>query len=243
MTNICILNIQLQSAPLYVSEMAPYRHRGALNIIFQLAITVGIFVANMVNFLFNKVQGGWGWRLSLGGAAVPALIITVSAFFLPNTPNSILEQGHPREAREMLRRIRGVSDIEVEAEYNDLVEASKASKAVENSWKNLVKDRQYRPQLVMAICIPFFQQLTGMNVIMFYAPVLFKTMGFGDDASLLSAVVTGIVNVVATFVSIYGIDKWGRRFLFIEGGIQMVIFQVMKLKYLFAVLLSSYKGT
>ena len=78
----------------------------------------------------------------------------------------------------------------------------------------------------MAILIPFFQQLTGINVIMFYAPVLFNTIGFGDDASLMSAVITGIVNVGATLVSIYGVDKWGRRFLFLEGGTQMLICQV-----------------
>jgi MFS family permease len=74
--------------------------------------------------------------------------------------------------------------------------------------------------------IPFFQQITGINVIMFYAPVLFKTLGFGDDASLMSAVITGLVNVVCTAVSIYSADRFGRRILFLEGGIQMIISQV-----------------
>lgn len=78
----------------------------------------------------------------------------------------------------------------------------------------------------MAILIPSFQQLTGINVIMFYAPVLFQTIGFENDAALMSAVVTGLVNVGATVVSIYGVDKWGRRFLFLEGGLQMLISQV-----------------
>ena len=86
--------------------------------------------------------------------------------------------------------------------------------------------KKYRPQLTMAILIPFFQQLTGINVIMFYAPVLFKTIGFGDDASLMSAVITGLVNVVATFVSIATVDKFGRRLLFLEGGTQMFLSQV-----------------
>ena len=72
-----------------------------------------------------------------------------------------------------------------------------------------------------------FRSLTGINVIMFYAPVLFNTIGFGDDASLMSAVITGVVNVAATLVSIYGVDKWGRRFLFLEGGVQMLICQVL----------------
>jgi hypothetical protein len=78
----------------------------------------------------------------------------------------------------------------------------------------------------MAIAIPFFQQLTGMNVITFYAPVLFKTIGFSGTASLMSALITGGCNMLATFVSIATVDKFGRRTLFLEGGIQMFICQV-----------------
>lgn len=209
--------------PLYLSEMAPYKYRGALNIGFQLSITVGILIANVLNFFFAKIKGGWGWRLSLGGAVVPALIITVGSLVLPDTPNSMIERGRRDEARHQLKRIRGVDDID--AEFNDLVAASEASKQVQNPWTNLLK-KKYRPHLTMAILIPFFQQLTGINVIMFYAPVLFNTIGFGNDAALMSAVITGIVNVASTVVSIYGVDKWGRRFLFLEGGVQMFICQV-----------------
>ncbi|KAL6544763.1 Transcription factor stp1 [Orobanche minor] len=213
-----------QSVPLYLSEMAPYKYRGALNIGFQLSITVGILAANVLNYGFAKIKGGWGWRLSLGGAMVPALIITVGSLILPETPNSLIERGKHDEARAKLKRIRGIPDVE--EEFNDLVAASDESKKVEHPWTNLLQ-RKYRPQLTMAIAIPFFQQLTGINVIMFYAPVLFKTIGFGSDAALMSAVITGGVNVVATAVSIYGVDKWGRRFLFLEGGLQMLMCQIV----------------
>lgn len=209
--------------PLYLSEMAPYKYRGALNIGFQLSITIGILVANVLNYFFAKIKGGWGWRLSLGGAIVPALIITIGSLVLPETPNSMIERGQHEKARTSLKRIRGVEDID--DEFNDLVAASEESRKIEHPWRNLLR-KKYRPQLTMAILIPFFQQLTGINVIMFYAPVLFKTIGFGNDASLMSAVITGVVNVGATVVSIYGVDKWGRRFLFLEGGIQMLICQV-----------------
>lgn len=229
MVLINFLGKLFQSVPLYVSEMAPYKHRGSLNIVFQLSITIGIFVANLVNYFSQKIKGGQGWRYSLGGAMVPAAFIFVSALCLPNTPNSMLEKGDKERARAMLRRIRGLTDKEIEAEFNDLLAASEASKQVKHPWRNLRK-RHYRPHLVMAVLIPFFQQITGINVVMFYAPVLFKTIGFGDNASLFSAVITGIVNMLATFVSIYGTDKWGRRFLFIEGGLQMFIFQVIKNK-------------
>ncbi|XP_031492902.1 sugar transport protein MST3-like [Nymphaea colorata] len=213
-----------QSVPVYLSEMAPPKIRGALNIGFQLFITIGILVANLVNYGTNKIKAGWGWRLSLALAAVPAIIMTVGSVFLPDTPNSLIERGHHEKARRMLQRIRGTTNVE--EEYQDLVLASEASKQVKHPWANILK-RKYRPQLVMALAIPFFQQLTGINVIMFYAPVLFKTIGFGSNASLVSAVITGGVNVVATLVSIYSVDKYGRRFLFLEGGIQMFICQVI----------------
>jgi len=180
-------------------------------------------VANVLNYFFSKIKGGWGWRLSLGGAVVPALIITIGALVLPETPNSMIERGKTEEAKTKLKRIRGLDNVD--EEFNDLVAASDESKMVEHPWSNLLR-RKYRPQLTMAILIPMFQQLTGINVIMFYAPVLFKTIGFGSDASLMSAVITGVVNVGATAVSIYGVDKWGRRFLFLQGGTQMLICQI-----------------
>lgn len=204
--------------------MAPYKYRGALNIGFQLSITIGILVANVLNYFFAKVKSGW--RLSLGGAVVPALIVTIGALVLPDTPNSRIERGERETAKDQLKRIRGVDNVD--EEFADLVAASEESRQVEHPWANLLQ-RKYRPHLTMAILIPFFQQLTGINVIMFYAPVLFSTLGFGNDASLMSAVITGFVNVGATWVSIYSVDKVGRRALFLEGGIQMLICQVLDL--------------
>ncbi|KMZ58026.1 putative Sugar transporter [Zostera marina] len=213
-----------QSVPVYLSEMAPARMRGMLNIGFQLMVTIGILAANLINYGTDKIAAGWGWRVSLGLAAVPALIITIGSIFLPDTPNSLIDRGKADDARIMLRRIRGTEDIH--EEYADLVAASEESRLVQHPWKNIL-ERKYRPQLTMAILIPFFQQLTGINVIMFYAPVLFRTIGFGNNASLISAVITGVVNVVSTFLSILTVDKVGRRFLFLEGGFQMLVCQII----------------
>ncbi|KAM0940915.1 putative sugar transport protein STP/MST-like, plant [Dioscorea sansibarensis] len=212
-----------QSVPVYLSEMAPANLRGMLNIGFQLMITLGILAANLINYATAKIEGGWGWRVSLALAAVPAGIVTLGSIFLPDTPNSLIERGYEEEAKSTLCKIRGTKDIQME--YEDMLEASKEAKAIQHPWSNIMK-RKYRPQLTIAILIPFFQQLTGINVIMFYAPVLFQTIGFKDDASLMSAVITGLVNVFATFVSIIFVDKVGRKMLFLQGGIQMFICQV-----------------
>lgn len=213
----------LQSAPVYLSEMAPARLRGMLNNGFELMITIGVFAANLINYGTAKIKGGWGWRVSLALAAVPAGIITLGSLFLLETPNSLIDRGHEEKAKSMLCKIRGTDDIQLE--YNDLLVASQESKTVEHPWRNITM-RKYRPQLTMAILIPFFQQLTGINVIMFYAPVLFKTIGFGSDASLMSAVISGLVNVFATLLSIFTVDKLGRRKLLLFGGAQMLICQV-----------------
>ncbi|KAK1324480.1 Sugar transport protein 1 [Acorus calamus] len=208
-----------QSVPLYLSEMAPAKLRGMLNIGFQLMITIGTLAANLINYATSKIKSDEGWRISLGLAAVPALIITLGSLFLPDTPNSLIARGYDEAAWDMLCRIRGTSGID--QEYANLVAASEASKAVEKPWRNMLK-RKYRAQLVMAVMIPFFQQLAGINVIVLFAPPLFRTIGFVDHASLLSSIVIGLVNVIATFISILTVDRLGRRFLFLQGGLLMI---------------------
>ncbi|KAL6320255.1 hypothetical protein AAG906_005331 [Vitis piasezkii] len=214
-----------QAVPLYLSEMAPPRYRGAINNGFQFSIGVGALSANLINFGTEKIKGGWGWRVSLALAAVPASILTLGALFLPETPNSLIQRSKDYgKAELMLQRVRGTNDVQ--AELDDLVKASSLAKTINDPFKKILQ-RKYRPQLVMAIAIPFFQQVTGINVIAFYAPVLFRAIGLGVSASLLSAVVTGVVGMVSTFISMLIVDKLGRRVLFLVGGIQMLVSQIM----------------
>ncbi|KAJ0100014.1 hypothetical protein Patl1_20729 [Pistacia atlantica] len=214
-----------QSVPLYLSEMAPPRHRGAINNGFQFSIGIGALSANFINYGTQKIEGGWGWRISLAMAAVPAAILTLGALFLPETPNSLIQRSNDHQnAKLMLQRVRGTPDVQ--AELDDLIKASSISKTINHPFKKIIQ-RKYRPQLVMAIAIPFFQQVTGINVIAFYAPLLFRTIGLGESASLMSAVVTGLVGTGSTFISMLIVDKLGRKLLFLIGGIQMLVSQVM----------------
>ncbi|XP_073279044.1 sugar carrier protein A-like [Primulina huaijiensis] len=212
-----------QAVPLYLSEMAPTHLRGGLNMMFQLATTLGIFTANMINYGTEKIRP-WGWRLSLGLAAVPAVLMTIGGILLPETPNSLIERGHQEKGKKVLEKIRGTSDVH--AELEDIIDASELANSIEHPFRNILEKRN-RPQLVMAIFMPTFQILTGINSILFYAPVLFQSIGFGGNASLYSSALTGAVLASSTFISIATVDKWGRRALLISGGIQMVVCQVI----------------
>ncbi|QHN87935.1 hypothetical protein HN51_042080 [Arachis hypogaea] len=141
------------SVPIYVSEVAPYKYRSALNRMFRLAIILGFIVANVHNDFFPKMKNSEGWRYSLGFAAVPAVMNVIGAIFLPHSPSSLIERGKDEKAKQELIKIIETSDVE--EEFKELVEASQSSMAVKHPWATLLK-RHYRPQLVMAIAIPFF---------------------------------------------------------------------------------------
>ncbi|KAL8236739.1 hypothetical protein R6Q59_017820 [Mikania micrantha] len=211
-----------QAVPLFISEIAPTKYRGGLNVCFQLLVTVGILAANIVNFF--TASHSYGWRISLGGAAIPALFLAFGSLLIVETPTSLIERGYPERGLETLRKIRGVQDVQ--KEFDEIVNTTELAKQIKYPFKNLMK-RSSWPQLVTSGILQIFQQFTGINVIMFYAPVLFQTMGFHSDASLLSAVVTGTINTIATLVAVFCVDKLGRRFLLIEAAIQMFIAQVV----------------
>ncbi|GKB57321.1 sugar transport protein 14-like protein [Tanacetum coccineum] len=197
-------------------EIAPAKIQGNVNKLIQLTTCLGIFIANFINNATEKHS--WGWRLSLGLAAVPATLMFVGAWFLSETPNSLVEQGRLEEGR------RGTKNVE--AEFQDLLEASEVAKTIKHPFRNLL-ERKNRPQLIIgALGIPAFQQLTGMNSVLFYAPVIFQSLGFGSGASLWSSTITSGTLVVATFISMAFADKFGRRALFLEAGVEMIICMV-----------------
>ncbi|RZC13865.1 Sugar transport protein 14 isoform B [Glycine soja] len=208
-----------QAVPLYLSEMAPAKNRGAVNQLFQFTTCAGILIANLVNYATAKLHP-YGWRISLGLAGFPAFAMLVGGILCAETPNSLVEQGRLDKAKEVLQRIRGTENVE--AEFEDLKEASEEAQAVKSPFRTLLK-RKYRPQLIIgALGIPAFQQLTGNNSILFYAPVIFQSLGFGANASLFSSFITNGALLVATVISMFLVDKFGRRKFFLEAGFEMI---------------------
>ena len=210
--------------PLFLSEIAPAQLRGGLNIVFQLMVTIGILIANLVNYFTAKVHP-YGWRIALGGAAIPAVFLLFGSLIICETPTSLIERNKNEEGKEALRKIRGVEDIN--EEYESIVHACDIASQVKDPFRKLLKPAS-RPPFIIGMLLQLFQQFTGINAIMFYAPVLFQTVGFGSEAALLSAVITGTINVLSTFVGIYLVDKTGRRFLLLQSSVHMLICQVLK---------------
>ncbi|XP_077210997.1 sugar transport protein MST4-like [Tasmannia lanceolata] len=219
----CGVGFANQAAPVFLSEITPTRIRGGLNIFFQLNVTIGILIANLVNYGTAEIHP-WGWRLSLGLAGIPALLLTLGSILVVDTPNSLIERGRFEEGKAVLVKIRGTKNVD--PEFNELVEASLIAQEVKHPFRNLLK-RRNRPQLVIVVCLQIFQQFTGIDAIMFYAPVLFNTLGFKNGASLYSAVITSAVTVLSTVVSIYSVDKVGRRMFLLVAGVQILFSQVV----------------
>ncbi|MCO5568206.1 hypothetical protein L7F22_021902 [Adiantum nelumboides] len=215
----CGLGFANQAIPLYLSEIAPSNYRGGLNMLFSINIALGIFGGNLVNYLASHMHP-WGWRFSLGMAGVPAITITLAGLILVDSPSFLIRKNKHEQAKRVLEKLRGHSNII--PEFEDLVKASELAEKLEakKSYRNLFR-RRNAPQVTMAFALPFFQQFSGNDAILFYGPFLFKAAGLGDSAALYSTVVTGSVAVVGTVVSVLIVDRAGRRTILLAASVIM----------------------
>jgi sugar porter (SP) family MFS transporter len=202
--------------PSYISESAPTDVRGSLSSLFQLAITVGILVAYLVNAVFAPL-GDWRWPLGL--AAVPALVLLVGMYFLPETPRWLISQDRDAEARRVLERTRSGEEIEAEIEEIRRVEEETKEQA---GYRELLA-AWVRPMLVAGIGLAIFQQFVGINTVIYYAPTIIKSTGLANVASIIATVGIGVVNVLMTVVAILIIDRVGRKPLLFAGLAGMVV--------------------
>jgi len=205
------------NVPVYLSEVAPPHARGWVVSLFQLAVTVGIVVAYLTDYAFAGVEG---WRWMLGLAVVPALVFGTGMFFLPETPRWLIRGGYDEVAHRVLVRIRGLSDVNVEIEE---IKASLAQQAESGHWSDLLR-RQVRPALVVGLGLAIFQQITGINTVIYYAPRILQSAGFNSaSGAILATVGVGVVNVAMTIVAMFLVDRAGRRPLLLVGIAGMII--------------------
>jgi SP family galactose:H+ symporter-like MFS transporter len=206
-------------APMYISELAPARIRGSLVSVNQLAITIGIVVSYLVDFAFSGIGA---WRMMLGLAAVPSVVLGLAMWRLPSSPRWLVATGSTDGARRVLGRIR--SSSEVEAEVQDI------EKSLEKQRGSgvLLSHPMLRMALFVGVGLAVFQQLTGINTVIYYAPTIFEFAGFKTAGfSILATVGVGMVNVAFTLLAIHLMDRAGRRPLLLTGVAGQIVGLVM----------------
>lgn len=208
------IGISTVVAPMYISEIAPPKHRGRLAGMFQFNIVFGILIAFVSNALLVGI-GDNAWRWMLGVAAFPSLIYAAFCFGLPESPRWLLSRKGDREAAlKVLQRAQPeVSQEEIAAEANEIAAASTEQVSSGHFWT-----RRLRKPILLAILIAFFNQMSGINAILYFAPRIFELTGLGAKAALLQSIGIGITNLVFTFVGLWLIDRLGRRTLLYIGS-------------------------
>ena len=200
--------------PLYIGEVVPPRVRGGLVSLNQLAITAGILVSYLIDY---GLSGSANWRLMFGLAAIPAVMLFVGMLFQKESPHWLIRQDRIDEARDVLKRVRNEDD-DVDGEIRDVQEVSRK----EAGARELLSP-SIRPLVYVGVLLAVFQQITGINTVIYYAPTLLQGAGFGSSAALLANVVNGAVNVGMTIVAIWLLDRAGRRPLLLSGTAGMAV--------------------
>jgi MFS transporter, SP family, arabinose:H+ symporter len=208
------IGISTVVAPMYISEIAPAKHRGRLAGMFQFNIVLGILVAFVSNALLAGI-GENAWRWMLGVAAFPSLLYAAFCFGLPESPRWLLSRKGDREAgTQVLQRIEpDASQAEIAAEADAIIAASTEQASSGHFWT-----RRLRKPILLAVLIAFFNQLSGINAILYFAPRIFELTGLGAKAALLQSIGIGVTNLVFTFVGLWLIDRLGRRTLLYIGS-------------------------
>jgi sugar porter (SP) family MFS transporter len=203
--------------PLYISEISPANARGWQVSLFQLAITVGILAAYLADYAFTP-SAAWRWMLGL--AVIPGALLGAGMLSLPETPRFLARHNHFDLARSVLVKIRGTQDVE--KEFQEIKVASQKS-ALRGHVSDLLLPA-LRPALMIGIGLAVFQQVTGINTIIYYAPYIIRTAGISSiQGSILATAGIGTVNVVMTLISMWLIDRVGRRPLLLTGIAGMIV--------------------
>jgi MFS transporter, SP family, arabinose:H+ symporter len=213
------IGISTVVAPMYISEIAPPKYRGRLAGMFQFNIVFGILIAYVSNWLLGGV-GANAWRWMLGVAAFPSLLYAVFCIGLPESPRWLLSRKGDREAGiQVLQLIEpDASKAEIAAQANEIIGASSQQASSGHFWT-----KRLQKPILLAFLIAFFNQLSGINAILYFAPRIFELTGLGAQAARLQSVGIGITNLVLTFVGLWLIDRLGRRTLLYIGSFGYIL--------------------
>lgn len=206
------------AAPTYISEISTAKSRGRLVALYQFNIVFGILVAFISNYLLNGIGGVNDWRWMLGIEALPAAFYCLLILGVPNSPRWLMvERNDATGALQTLQLLHGDA-----ASAKAELETIKNHSSQELSRKGLFSG-QYKTSLVLAFLLAFFNQLSGINFILYYAPVILENAGFASSDSLFSSIAIGGTNLIFTFVGLYLIDKMGRKSLMYIGSVGYII--------------------
>ena len=213
------------AVPLYIAEISPARVRGMLVSMFQLMITIGVLVSYFSDLFFANEQDITCWRPMFYVGVLPALVLLVGMAFMPETPRWLMSKGRIKESEQILSRIE--SQESVETMIKQMQAEIKEDGKNKSSWKELFKP-WLRTPLIIAVGIMFFQQFVGINTIIYYSPKIFMMAGFdGAISAIWASVGVGVINVLFTIISVYFVDRLGRRKLYFIGLSGIVLSLIM----------------
>ena len=202
------------AAPIYISEISTSKNRGSLGALFQLSLVFGMLIAFLSNYLLTGFQGVSDWRWMMGIEALPALIYLIMTFFIPDTPRwQILFQNNEKAAFKTLRQIYD-NDQQAESVLNRIKSAD-----IDFVSNEKLITKTNNKIIFLAFLISFFNQLSGINFILYYAPEILEMAGFGTRESLFNSVLIGVIMIIFTFLGLLLIDRLGRRQLLILGSL------------------------
>ena len=192
-------------APLYLSEMSAKEDRGKLISMYQMMVTIGILIAFLSDTAFSYTGN---WRMMLGVISIPALLLMISVFGLPDSPRWLASKGMFVKAKEVLCLL-STTDEEADSE---LTEINESLRVKQEGWGLFIANKNVRRAVYLGMLLQAMQQFTGMNVILYYAPQIFKSAGFANtEQQMIATVICGLTNVLATLIAMKTVDKSGRK--------------------------------
>lgn len=204
------------AAPVFISEFAPVKIRGALGMSYQLATSIGVILSLIVGYLFASI-GGWQWILGI--SAIPSAIIVVVLWNFPDTPRWYMMKGRKEEALAALKKIEHPDNVEEEFKK---IEADMAGN--EKGYFREAFQRKYARPTLFVIVFGFIVQITGINTILYYSPIIFQSVGIeSDGTSILLSALVNVFSVIGIILSILTVDRWGRRPILLLGTGGMIL--------------------